>query len=198
MPSIRPTIRRAWSRVSAPTSRCCSIPATASISCRSPTRPTARSTPTSRNAILVCHALTGDQHVANEQSGDRQARLVVGDGRPGQADRHRPLFRHLLQRRRRLHGDDRPGLDQSGDRPRLRPRPAGDHRPRHGARAGDAARPARHRHALLRRRRLDGRHAGAAMGGDLSGARLLRAADRHGRRATRRRTSPSTRSAARR
>ena len=52
---------------------------------------------------------------------------------------------------------------------------------RHGARPGDAHRPARHRHAVLRRRRLDGRHAGAAMGGELSRARLLGAADRHRR-----------------
>ena len=35
--------------------------------------------------------------------------------------------------------------------------------------------------AVLRARRLDGRHAGAAMGGELSRARLLGAADRHRR-----------------
>ena len=69
---------------------------------------------------------------------------------------------------------------------------------RHGARPGHADRPSRHRHAVLRRRRLDGRHAGAAMGGELSRARLLRHADRHGGHAIRRRTSPSTRSAGRR
>ena len=37
----------------------------------------------------------------------RQARLVGDDGRPRQADRHRPLLRHLPQRARRLHGLDR-------------------------------------------------------------------------------------------
>ena len=46
------------------------------------------------------------------------------------------------------------------------------HDRRHGARPGHADRPSRHRHAVLRRRRLDGRHAGAAMGGELSRARL--------------------------
>ena len=43
----------------------------------------------------------------------RQARLVGDHGRPGQADRHRPLLRHLPQRDRRLHGLDRPKLAQS-------------------------------------------------------------------------------------
>ena len=52
--------------------------------------------------------------------------------------------------------------------------------------------------AVRGRRRLDGRHAGAAMGGELSGARVLGAADRDLRRAIRRRTSPSTKSAGRR
>ena len=50
------------------------------------------------------------------QSGDRQGRLVGYDGRPRQADRHRPFLRHLRQCRRRLHGNDRAGVDQSRDR----------------------------------------------------------------------------------
>ena len=99
---------------------------------------------------------------------------------PGQADRHGPLLRHLRQRDRRLHGHDGPGLDQPGDRPALRPRFPGRHDPRHGARAGRADRPARHREPVLRPRRLHGRHAGAAMGRELSGPGLLGLADRRG------------------
>ena len=128
---------------------------------------------------------------------DRQAGLVGSGGRPRQADRHRSILRDLVQRARRLHGHDGTGLDQRGDRPRLGPRPAGDHHRRHGARPGGPDRPSRHPRPVPRRRRLDGRHAGAAVGVRLSGSRLRRRADRHRRVAPRPRTSPSTRSAVR-
>ena len=149
-----------------------------------------------RGADLPC----ADRRPARRQrpSGHRQARLVGDHDRARQADRHRALLRHLPERARRLHGHDRAGLDQSEDRQAVGPRFSGHHHPRHGARAGDAARPARHRLAVRGRRRLDGRHAGAAMGGELSRARVLRRCRSPARRATRRRTSPSTRSAARR
>ena len=102
------------------------------------------------NAVLICHALTGDQHVANIHPVTGKPgwwETLVG---PGPADRHRALFRDLPECARRLHGHDRPGLDQSGDRPGLGPRFSGDHDPRHGARPGHAARPSRHRHPVLR------------------------------------------------
>ena len=54
------------------------------------------------------------------------------------------------------------------------------------------------RHAVLGGRRLDGRHAGAAMGGELSASACSPRCRSPARRGTRRRTSPSTRSAARR
>ena len=65
------------------------------------------------NAILICHALTGDQHVANPP-GDRPGGMVGNHGRAGQADRHRPVFRHLRQCGRRLHGVDRTHFAQPG------------------------------------------------------------------------------------
>ena len=130
------------------------------------------------NAVLLCHALTGDHHVASAQSGDRKIRLVGDDGRPRQADRHRALLHHLPQRDRRLHGLDRSGFDQSADRQAVGPRFPGHHHPRHGACPGDAARRAWHQLAVRGGGRLDGRHAGAAMGRELSQARVQRAADR--------------------
>ncbi len=131
-------------------------------------------------------------------SGHRQSRLVGNHGRAGPADRYRALFRHLPERDRRLHGHHRTGLDRSGDRRALGPGISGHHHPRHGSRSGHAARRAEDRDAVRGGWRLDGRHAGAAMGGELSQARVLPRCRSPAQRGTRRRTSPSTRSAARR
>ena len=132
------------------------------------------------------------------EPGDRQAGLVVEPRGAGQAGRHQPLLRHRHQRHRRLHGHHRAGLDESGNRPALRARPADGDDPRHGAGPGHADRPPRHRHAVFSDRRLDGRHAGAAMGRQLPRAGVLRHARRHPPRGTPARISPSTRSVARR
>ena len=72
------------------------------------------------------------------------------------------------------------------------------HDRRHGAGAGAADRSSRHRHAVLRRRRLDGRHAGPAMGRELSRSASSPLCRSLRRRGTPRRTSPSTRLAGRR
>ena len=132
------------------------------------------------------------------QSGDRQAGLVGSADRPRQDHRHRPLLRHLLQRDRRLHGLDRPGLDQPGDRQALWARPAGHHHPRHGARPADADRPFRHRNSCsacsaarwAACRCWNGRRAIPS-----ASSRRCRSPPA---RAIPRRTSPSTRSAGRR
>ncbi len=62
--------------------------------------------PARANAVLVCHALTGDQYWPAAPD-HRQAGLVGGGGRSGPADRHPPVFRDPRQRARRLHGLDR-------------------------------------------------------------------------------------------
>ena len=141
-----------------------------------------------------------DRRPARRQraSGHRQAGLVGDHGRSRQADRYRALFRDLPQRGRRLHGHHRPGLDQSGDRQALGPGFPGHHHPRHGARAGHAARPSRHRARCSRSPAA--RWAACRC---CNGRRAIRSACSRRCRSPappgiRRRTSRSTRSAARR
>ncbi len=54
----------------------------------------------------ICHAISGDSHVARHDAADDPGwwDIVVG---PGQADRHRPLLRHLPEHARRLPRHDR-------------------------------------------------------------------------------------------
>ena len=127
--------------------------------------------PLQRHSGLPC----ADRRSACRQRppGDRQAGLVGNHGRSRPAARYRPLLHHLLERDRRLHGLDRAGLDQSRHRQGVGTGFSDHHHSRHGARAGHADRPPRHRDAVLRGRRLDGRHAGAAMDRGLSAARVL-------------------------
>ena len=91
-------------------------------------------------------------------------------------------------------GIDRARLDRPGHRRALRPELPGDHHRRHGPRPGDAGRGAGHRDPVRRGRRLDGRHAGAAVGGGLPGEAVQRRLSSPRPPATRPRTSPSTRS----
>ncbi len=149
------------------------------------------------NAVLVCHALTGDQHVANVHPVTGKPgwwETMVGPGRPLDTDRFFVICPNVIGG---CMGTTGPASQNPATgRPYALDFP-GRHDPRHGARAGRAHRPPRHREPVLRCRRLDGRHAGAAMGGELSRAGLRRPADRRRRRATRPRTSPSTRSGGR-
>ena len=99
--------------------------------------------------------------------GHRQAGLVGCGGRSRPPGRHRPLLRHLPQRAGRLHGQHRARsacATTARDAALGHRFPAGHH-PRHGPRAEAADGPSGDRAAVRRDRRLDGRHAGAAMGG---------------------------------
>ena len=118
-------------------------------------------------------------------SGDRQAGLVDADGGTGQADRSGAAFHRLRQRAGQLHGIVRPRQHQSRHRPALGHGISGDHDPRHGARAGDATRSSRHRHARGGGRRVDGRDAGAQLAGDVPRPRSRGGGDRFDRAAHR-------------
>ena len=66
---------------------------------RSPTRPTARSTPSAANAVLVCHALTGDQHVASAHPVTGKPgwwETMVGPGKPIDTDRYFVICPNVL------------------------------------------------------------------------------------------------------
>jgi hypothetical protein len=70
------------------------------------------------NAVLICHALTGDQHVASAHPTTGQARLVDSDGGSRPAARSGALLRDLRERDRRLHGLDRAGFGSTPSRAR--------------------------------------------------------------------------------
>ena len=90
---------------------------------------------------------------------------MVGPGKPIDTDRFFVICSNVVGG---CMGTTGPASIDPGDRPPYALDFPGRDHPRHGARAGHADRPPRHRHAVLRGRRLDGRHAGAAMGGELS------------------------------
>ena len=78
-------------------------------------------------------------------------------------------------------GSTGPASINPAHRQALGPRFPGHHHRRHGGGPGAADRPSRHRPAVQRDRRLDGRHAGAGMGRPPRRPRLHRRADRHRR-----------------
>ena len=116
------------------------------------------------NAVLICHALTGDQHVASVHPVTGKPgwwETLVGPGRPIDTERYFVICSNVVGG---CMGTTGPSSTNAATGQAVGPGISRHHDPRHGARAGHAARSSRHRVAVCRCRRLDGRHAGAANG----------------------------------
>ncbi len=133
------------------------------------------------NAILLCHALTGDQyaggaHPVTGKTGWWDA--MVGPGKPFDTDRYFIICSNVVGG---CMGTTGPAsINPVTGRPYGLDFPVVTIRDMVRAQAM-LDRSSGHRHAVLRCRRIDGRHAGAAMGGELSAAGVLGHADRDGR-----------------
>ena len=130
------------------------------------------------NAMLICHALTGDQHVANVHPVTQKSgwwETMVGPGRPIDTERFFVICPNVI-------GACMGSTGPASTNPKTG-KPWGLDFPVTTIRDMVRAQAMLLDHLGIdslfsSRRRLDGRHAGAAMGGELSRARLLRAADR--------------------
>ncbi len=144
------------------------------------------------NAILIVHAFSGDAHAAGEGG------WWSDHDRAGQGLRYRQVFRHLFQRAGRLPRHHWSRLDQSGDGMPVGHVVPADNDRRHGAAAEDADRSSGNRAAADGVGRLDGRDAGAGMGGDRIRSGWRRRSRLRRRRGTARSRSRSTKSGGRR
>ncbi len=117
--------------------------------------------PDRSNAILICHALTGDQYVASDHPVTGKPGWwwrLVGEGKPVDPARHFIICANVVGS---CMGSSGPAsLDVATGAALRHALSRADHC-RHGAGAGDAARPSGCRPALRCDRRVDGRHAGA-------------------------------------
>ena len=131
------------------------------------------------NAILILHAFSGDAHAAgiSPQTGkpgwwDN----MIGPGKAFDTNQYFVICSNVLGGCRGTTGPS--SINPETGCPYGMSLP-GDHHPRHGAAAEDAHRPPGHPAAAGGHRRLDGRHAGAGMGGGLSRRGGLRHPHRH-------------------
>ena len=149
------------------------------------------------NAILVLHAFSGDAHAAgisHETGKPGWWDNMIGPGKAFDTNKYFVICSNVLGGCR---GTTGPVVHQPGHRLPLRHVVSGDHHRRHGAAAEDADRLARHRAAARGDGRVDGRHAGAGMGGGLSRIAWSPPSPSPPPRGTARSRSPSTKWAAR-
>ena len=129
------------------------------------------STPTADNAVLLCHAWTGDSHVAGPAGRGHPTpgwwEGVVGPGLAIDTDRWFVVCANVLGG---CQGSTGPASPHPADGTPVRLAVPGDHDPRHGAGPGPPGRPPRRRRVACRARRLDGRHAGPGVGDHVPGA----------------------------
>ena len=135
----------------------------------SPTRRAAGSNDDASNAVLMCHAWTGDSHVTGPAGRGHLTPGwwdgMVGPGLAIDTDRWFVVCPNVLGG---CQGSTGPASPHPGRRAAVRVTVPGDHDPRHGARPGPPRRSPRHRRVAHRDRRLDGRDAGARVGDHLS------------------------------
>ena len=134
--------------------------------------------PARDNAVLICHAISGDSHVAQTRRAGR-SRLVGYRHRSGQGDRHQPLLRDLPQRLGRLPRHDGAEQLESGHGPSLWAGFSVDHDWGHCQAAEAVGEPFGHRAAAGRRRRVAGRPHGLDLGHAISGRTGGLCGDRH-------------------
>ena len=142
---------------------------------------------TASNAVLVCHALSGDAHVAGYHPGEDPADpktkpgwwdRMIGPGKPIDTDRYFVISSNVLGG---CKGTTGPGSTDPGDRQGVRPVVPAGHDRGHGRGAAAAAGGAGRREAALRAGRIDGGDAVAGVVRAVSGSRGGRDADRdHG------------------
>ena len=140
------------------TGRSCSRAAACSSTSRSPTRRGASSNAAATNAVLVCHALTGDSHAAGDLVPGHPTpgwwNPVIGPGKPIDTDRFFVVCANVLGG---CQGTTGPASPHPDDGRPYAARVPGRHDPRLGAHPGRGGRPPRHPALAHRRRRLDGR-----------------------------------------
>ena len=120
------------------------------------------------NAILICHALSGDAHVAGVHEGDDKPGwwdAVVGPGKAFDTDRYYVICSNVLGG---CKGSTGPSSINPATNKALWCCFSRYYPPRHGQCPETSSRPSRHYRTLRSRRRVDGRHAGAPVDGRIS------------------------------